>query len=188
MIGILGGVFDPPHNAHVEVAEAAKERFGLERLVVLVAAGPGHKQVETPAELRFALANAAFPDDEVALDQNAFTVDAVADGRFGDAIFLVGADEFCDLLGWKDPDGVLREVRLGVATRPGYPRERLDAVLTRLSQPERVEFFEIPPLEIASRDIRRRVASGAAIDELVPADVARLIGELGLYRNAGDAG
>jgi nicotinate-nucleotide adenylyltransferase len=180
--GILGGIFDPPQNAHVELARAAKGRFGLERLVVLVAVAPGHKHVATPAELRFALARAAFPDDDVVLDEHAFTVDAVADGRFGDAIFLVGADEFADFPSWKDPEGVLEQIRLGVATRPGYSREQLDPVLKRLSKPERVEFFEIPPLDISSREIRRRVATGEPIVDLVPPDVARLIDELGLYR------
>jgi nicotinate-nucleotide adenylyltransferase len=188
VIGILGGVFDPPHNGHVEVARAAKDQFQLERLLVLVVVAPGHKQVATPPELRFALAKAAFPDDEVVLDDNAYTVDAVADARFGDALFLVGADEFSDLLSWKDPESVLREVRLGVATRPGYPRERLESVLQALPQPERVEFFEIPPLEISSRDIRRRVAAGEPIEDLVPPQVAQLIEELGLYQGDGAAG
>jgi nicotinate-nucleotide adenylyltransferase len=189
MIGILGGVFDPPHNGHVALAQAAKERFGLDRLLVPVVVAPGHKRVETPAELRFALARAAFPDDEVVLDENPYTVDAVAGSRFGDdAIFVVGADEFSDFLTWKDPEGVLGEVRLAVATRPGYPRERLEPVLERVSRPERVEFFEIPPLEIAAREIRRRVAAGESIAELVPPEVARLIEEFGLYGARSEGG
>jgi nicotinate-nucleotide adenylyltransferase len=104
------------------------------------------------------------------------------DGDWGDPLFLVGADEFCDFLGWKEPDGVLELARLGVATRPGYPRERLDAVLRELRRPDRVEFFEIEPLDISSRDIRRRVAAGEPIDALVPAEVAALIELHGLYR------
>jgi nicotinate-nucleotide adenylyltransferase len=188
VIGILGGVFDPPHNGHVELARAAKERFDLDRLIVLVAVDPGHKLVKTPAELRFALAKAAFPDDEVVLDENAFTVDAVAGGRFEDGIFLVGADEFADFPSWKNPEGVLREVRLGVATRPGYQREHLQPVLERLARPERVSFFEIPPHPIASRDVRRRVAEGQPVAGLVPPHVRRLIEELGLYQADGTAG
>jgi nicotinate-nucleotide adenylyltransferase len=188
VIGILGGVFDPPQNAHVALARAAKDRFALERLVVLVAVAPGHKQVKTPPELRFALARAAFPDDDVVLDEHAFTVDAVADGRFDDGIFLVGADEFADFETWKDPEGVLEQVRLGVATRPGYSRERLESVLAGLARPERVQFFEMPPLDVASREVRRRVAAGESIEGLVPPEVARLIDELGLYQADRSAG
>ena len=55
-------------------------------------------------------------------------------------------------------------------------------MLERLSQPERVLFFEIDPLPISSREIRDRVARGEEIRDLVPAAVADLIAELGLYR------
>jgi nicotinate-nucleotide adenylyltransferase len=102
-------------------------------------------------------------------------------GRWHDPLLLVGADEFCDFLTWKDPEGVLELARLGVATRPGYPRERLDAVLERLGHPERVLFFELEPLPVASRDVRERVMRGEPIDDLVPTRVAALIRERDLY-------
>jgi nicotinate-nucleotide adenylyltransferase len=188
VIGLLGGTFDPPHNGHVELARGAVEHFRLEPLVVLVVVDPGHKRdVVLDAETRLELARAAFPAFEVELEEHAFTVDSVRGGRFGDAVFVIGADEFVDFPHWKDPEGVLAEVRLGVATRPGYPRERFDAVLEQLSRPERVAFFEIAPVEVASRDVRRRLAAGEPVDGLVPPPVARLIDELGLYRGAIDS-
>ena len=73
--------------------------------------------------------------------------------------------------------------RIGVATRPGYPRERLDAVLRQLSRPDRVELFEIEPVPISSREIRDRVSRGESIAGLVPPAVAELIESLGLYQN-----
>ena len=60
------------------------------------------------------------------LDPNAFTADAVRDGRFGDAIFIVGADEGAAFTGWKEPEEVLRAVRLAVGTRSGYPPPDLE--------------------------------------------------------------
>jgi nicotinate-nucleotide adenylyltransferase len=132
--------------------------------------------------MRLELVRAAFPEDDVELDEHARTVDTLRAGRWHDPLFLVGADEFCDFLTWKDPEGVLELARLGVATRPGYPRERLDSVLERLAHPERVLFFELEPLSVASRDVRERLASGEPIDDLVPARVAALIREHDLYR------
>jgi nicotinate-nucleotide adenylyltransferase len=180
---LLGGTFNPPHNGHVALARAAELQFGDE-VVVLVSARPGHKEVELDAATRLDLARAAFPDREVELDPHARTVDMLAAGRWRDPLFVIGADEFCDFPTWKDPEGVLARARLAVATRPGYPRERLQAVLDRLSQPERVRFFEVEPLPISSEDIRERVAHERPIDGLVPAAVAELIDARGLYRLA----
>jgi nicotinate-nucleotide adenylyltransferase len=179
--GILGGAFDPPHDGHVALARCAKEHFDLDRLVVMVVAAPGHKRVSTDADVRLRLARAAFPDDEVVLERAAYTVDALRDGRYDGALFLIGADEFCDFPTWRDPDGVLDHVRLAVATRPGYPRGRVDSVLGKLAHPDRVEFFAIPAVAVASRDVRVRLEAGEPPDGLVPPAVAALIGELGLY-------
>jgi nicotinate-nucleotide adenylyltransferase len=180
---LLGGTFNPPHNGHIVLADAAERRFG-EEVVVVVAVRPGHKDVEVDGDVRLQLARAAFPEREVESDPHERTVDMLKAGRWNEPLFLIGADEFCDFLAWKDPEGVIAHARLGVATRPGYPRELLDAVLEQLSRPDRVEFFEIEPLPISSREIRERVARGEPIDDLVPPAVAELIESLGLYRHA----
>ena len=190
MTGLYGGVFDPPHNGHVALAKAALEHFDLQQCFVLVLVAPGHKRAELPFEQRFELAKLAFsglPRTEVHPEGHAYTVDALRaherrENRFADALFFIGADEFGDFLSWKDPNGVLELTRLGVATRPGYPREMLAHVLNGLEHPERVEFFEIPVVEASSRDIRTRVRNGEPIDALVPKAVAREIESAGLYR------
>lgn len=184
MTGLYGGAFDPPHVGHVEAARAAKEHFGLPRLTVLVSEHPGHKQTYLPASVRLELARVAFPDDEVRLDPHARTIDLLRAERFEQPLFVIGADEFCDFLLWKEPDEVLERTELAVATRPGYPPGRIDAVLERLDQPERVHFFEIEPKAVASRDVRELAAVGAPLDGLVPAAVADLIRARALYSRA----
>ena len=189
-IGLYGGSFDPPHRGHVELARRAKEELGLDRLVVLVSADPGHKHVDTPVDVRLRLARAAFPDDEVVLDEHARTVDMLrAHPEWEDALFLIGADEFSDFASWKEPDEVLSHTRVAVATRPGFPRDRLDAVLAQLEHPERVSFFEIEPTPVASRDLRARLAAGEDVGDEVPPAVAEILGREGLYpRIAGYTG
>lgn len=182
MTGLLGGAFDPPHNGHVALLRGARARLGLERIAVLVVTDPGHKDVPTDASVRLALAQAAFPGEEVELDPHPRTIDTLRDGRFEDPVFLVGADQFADFLSWKDPDGVLELARLGVATRPGYARKRLERVLAEIARPDRVTFFEIEPVDVSSREIRDRVARGKPVDGLVPPAVAAEIERLGLYR------
>jgi nicotinate-nucleotide adenylyltransferase len=183
VIGLLGGTFNPPHNGHVALARDTVDQFGLDELAILVAARPGHKEVELDADTRLRLARAAFPDRKVVLDEHERTVDALEQGPWHDPLFVIGADEFADFLGWKDPNGVLERARLAVATRPGYPRERLDAVLEQLSRPNRVLFFEIEPVPISSEDLRERVARGEPIDAFVPPEVAELISREGLYQD-----
>jgi nicotinate-nucleotide adenylyltransferase len=175
--GLLGGVFDPPHLGHVALAREGKRHFGLDRLVVLVSEDPGHKRVATPAEVRLELARAAFPDDEVVLDRHARTIDLLREGGYDGAVFLVGADEFASFLEWKEPDEVLEHVRLGVGSRPGYPRERLAAVRARLRRPERVEPFDIGEWPLESTRLR----GGDPLDGSVPPAVAAAIAEFGLY-------
>jgi nicotinate-nucleotide adenylyltransferase len=181
--GLLGGTFNPPHNGHLALARAAEEHFELDGLAVLVAERPGHKEVQLDAETRLKLAQAAFPDYAVEADPHERTVDLLRERRWREPLFLIGADQFVDFLTWKDPEGVLALARIGVATRPGYPRERVDAVLRQLSRPDRVELFEIEPVPISSREIRDRVSRGESIDGLVPPAVAELIQSLGLYRD-----
>jgi nicotinate-nucleotide adenylyltransferase len=180
-VALYGGAFDPPHAGHVEVARAATDRFGVP-LVVLVSERPGHKEVSLPAATRLELARAAFPGQEVRLDPHPRTIDLLRAEHFDDPLFVVGADQFCDFLGWKEPDAVLELARLAVATRPGFPRERLETVLAGLERPERVLFFDIEPNPAASRDVRALVRAGEPLDGLVPAAVARLIEAQGLYR------
>ncbi len=104
--------------------------------------------------------------------------------RYGELVFLVGADRFADFLSWERPNDVLRIARLGVATRPGYDLAELDEVLAAVELPEQVSFFELEPVAVSSTDIRRRIAAGEPIEGLVPPAVERLIAELGLYRDA----
>lgn len=179
---LYGGAFDPPHLGHVAVADAARERFEVERLVVLVNERPGHRAVHASAEDRLALTVAAFPDDDVRLDPYPRTVELLRAERFDDPVFVVGADQFRGFLAWSEPAEVLERARLAVGTRPGFPRAELDAVLGRLGRPERVLFFEIEPNPAASTVIRARVAAGESLDGLVPAAVSRLVAERGLYR------
>jgi nicotinate-nucleotide adenylyltransferase len=176
--GVLGGTFDPPHNGHVALARAALEKLPIDRLIVLVAAGPGHREVVAGAEQRLALARAAFAGlpAEVVLDDNAFTVDAVRGGRFGEALFIVGADEGASFPTWKEPDEVLRWVRLAVGRRSGYPPPDLER------HGDRVVPFELDSPEISSSEVRGRAARGEPLDGLVPPAVEAAIRERGLYR------
>ena len=168
MIGLLGGRFDPPHHGHVALARAALDQLPIDRLTVLVAERPGHEDAVASAEDRLRMAEAAFEGlGEVVLDPHPYTVDSVRGGGFGDAYFIVGADQAAAFRTWKDPDEILRWVQLAVGTRSGY---------------EGADTFDLDSPDISGTDIRGRVARGEPIDDLVPRAVARIIEERELYR------
>ena len=183
-VGILGGVFDPPHNGHVALARAAIRELDLDELLVLVVADPGHKRATTPAETRLELTRLAFedvPQAVVELDPHARTVDSLEERRPVDAVFILGADELAGFESWKSPERVLELVRIAVAMRPGVPHDEVRAVRDRLSAPDRVLEFELEPVPVSSSEIRARVARGEGIDDMVPPQVAEAIARLGLY-------
>jgi nicotinate-nucleotide adenylyltransferase len=172
-LGLFGGAFDPPHAGHVALVRAAKDALGLDRVVVVVTADPGHKRVETPVDVRLALARAAFPDDEVVLDEHGRTIDMLrAHPEWHGATFLLGADELQSFGDWKEPGEVLRLVRLGIATRPGHDVE--------LANPDRMTRFELAE-PASSRGLRERLERGEDASDVIPAAVWGMIERDGLY-------
>ena len=183
-VGILGGVFDPPHNGHVALARAAIRELDLAELLVLVVADPGHKHAATPPETRLELARLAFedvPQAVVELDPHARTVDSLEERRPADVVFILGADELAGFEGWKAPERVLELVRIAVAMRPGVSRDDVLAVRERIAEPDRVLEFEMDPVPVSSSGIRASVARGEAVEDVVPPKVAAAISRLGLY-------
>lgn len=177
MIGILGGTFDPPHNGHVALARAAREKLPIDDLVILVEESPGHRGVIADSQARLRMAQAAFPGEDVRLDPSAFTVDTVRGGEFGqDSLFILGADQAAMFSRWREPDEVLKHVKLAVGARGGYDMPDLSAYR------DRVVPFELASPEVSSSEVRARVQDGEPIDDLVPPAVARIIEEEGLYR------
>jgi nicotinate-nucleotide adenylyltransferase len=180
VISLFGGAFDPPHNGHVALLRGARERLGIADVLVVVAAAPGHKPVDTPAAERLELARAAFPGETVLLDEHARTVDMLrAHPEWEGATFLLGADEYAGFDRWKEPDEVLRLARLAVGTRPGFMLPAHD---------DRVAFFPIEPMPISSTELRERLDRGEDVHELVPAAVWALIERDGLYGRGGYTG
>jgi len=196
-IGILGGTFNPPHIGHLLCAQEARDRLGLDRVVLMPVLRPPHKEVpEDPgADERVALCRAAVAGDERfdvstaeidrAGDGPSFTVDTLRQWRAdrpGDALtFIVGGDMALSLPTWREPETILQLARLGVAERGSAVRADIAERLAPLGGAERISFFDLPRVDVSSTDVRRRVAEGRPIRWLVPDAVADRIAARGLY-------
>jgi nicotinate-nucleotide adenylyltransferase len=199
-IGLLGGTFDPPHFAHLALARAALETLNLSELHWLPAGKPWQKQgrqISAP-EHRMAMVKAAIADErryvldarEVLREGPTYTIDTVEElqaraalsGRRARWFLIIGADQLARFHTWHRWSELLQRVTLAVAQRPG-------AVASAHPQVRSIDWepIHMPQLHISSTEIRRRVAAGETIAEMVPPDVARYIDEHQLYREDAEA-
>ena len=93
----------------------------------------------------------------------------------------LGADELVAFETWKRPERILELVRLAVAMRPGVPDGSVRDAAARLPAPDRILYFDMPPVAVSSTEVRERVARGEPIDDLVPPTVAAEIAGVGRY-------
>lgn len=198
-IGVLGGTFDPVHLGHLVIAEAARSRLELAKVIFVPAGQPWLKSGRsiTPAQHRVEMVKLAIADRpyfelstvEVERPGPSYSVDTMAtlyeqSGKENSFFFLLGWDSLSELPKWKEPSRLIQMCRLVAITRPNFNRPDLKAMEALVPGITRnVIWLDIPPVDISSSEIRARVAKGLSIDWMVPAQVARYIAEHGLYRH-----
>lgn len=194
-IGIFGGTFDPPHLGHLFVAEEARLRCDLSRVLWVPNNVPAHregKMARAEAAARVDLTecairdNAAFELSRVEIDRPGpsylyDTLGALREAYPGAELFFIcGADSLRDVLTWYRGADLFTLCTFIAASRPG-----VDGAAVRDALPEdlrkRMIWLEVPGLYIASRDLRARVARGLPIRYLVPDEVERHIHKHCLY-------
>jgi nicotinate-nucleotide adenylyltransferase len=195
-IGIFGGTFNPPHIGHLIAAQEAHLQLGLDRVLLMPAGIPPHKQddEEDPgAGHRLAMCRCAVGADsrfevsalEVERRGPSYTVDtlAVLHSRAPDneLYLIVGGDVAAGLPLWREPERVLSLARLAVAERRGTGRDSIERALGALRGGEHAEFFRMPRIEISSTMLRHRVQAREPINYLVPDAVASYIDQHRLY-------
>jgi nicotinate-nucleotide adenylyltransferase len=194
-LGILGGTFDPPHYGHLVLAENGRAQLGLTRVLFVLAGQPPHKPDSpvTPAFHRVAMVEAAiagnsgFSLSRVDLDRPGphYTVDMLAllQREYPGAAlyFLMGGDSLAQFLTWRDPAGIARQAWLAVMWRSAHSPdlEELEGAVPGIR--ERIIWLDVPDLDIASTDLRRRAREGLPLRYLVPSQVEAYIREYQLY-------
>jgi len=178
-VGLLGGTFDPVHNAHLAMARAALEQLQL-RKIIFIPTGAQHYRNPAAAsdEQRVAMLRLAIGGEpryeidtrELAPGATGYTVDTLKGLHLEKPTLLMGADQYAKLDSWHRPDEVRRLAGIAVFARPGFPIK------------EEVETVSMPQMKISASEIRTRVARDEDISRLVPPAVARHIAENGLYR------
>ncbi len=190
-IGILGGTFDPVHNGHLAVAEAAMGSGRLDRVLMMPAGDPWQKigRAVTPARNRLEMVRLAVADTpglevddrEVRRQGPTFTIDTLESFPDSDELYLVlGADTAMGIRTWHRASDLLHRAEVMVVPRSGLTREDVASVL------DHFHFLEMEPVEISATSIRESLANGEDVTDLVPEPVLSYIGLHNLYNNAGN--
>jgi nicotinate-nucleotide adenylyltransferase len=194
-IGLYGGSFDPPHDAHLALARLARDHLGLDQLRLLPtgqqwqkADGAVASAADRLAMLQLAIAGEprmTVDDIELRRPGPSYTIDTVtalqaAEPQPADWFLVIGQDQYGRFDTWHRWRELLPRVTLAVAARAGQPVQP-PAVLAAL--PHRVVALPLPALPLSSSDVRARLRQGEGIDGMVPPAVARYIEHAHLYRN-----
>jgi nicotinate-nucleotide adenylyltransferase len=194
-IGVFGGAFDPPHNAHVALAQVAVEQLGLSELRIFPTGQAWHKSRDlTGAEHRLAMAREAFAGvahtvvdgRELARSGPTYTVDTLrelhAENPEAELVLVIGADQAEALHTWREASEIVRLATISIAARarPMRPGGTFDAQNLPM---ERWLPLELPAMPVSATEIRAKVAAGQSIAELVPPGVASYIARHSLYRS-----
>lgn len=188
-IGILGGTFNPIHIGHLILAEEAREKLGLDKVIFVPANLAPHKENSdtAPAAARLAMVKLAIKgnryfsvsDLEIRRPGRSYTIDTIRGlGKIfpkDELYFIIGSDLLTYLGEWKDLKDIIKVVRFIAATRPGYPLEKIPAYITTLP---------IRAVDISGFEIRQAVEENKSFRYLVPERVHNYIKKTKLYSTA----
>jgi nicotinate-nucleotide adenylyltransferase len=194
-LGVYGGAFDPPHNAHHAIASQVLGQLQLDRLHILPTGHPWHKTRQlAPAEHREAMAQLTFADltgayvdtRETLRTGPTYTIDTLhqlqAEYAGAELFLAMGRDQFAAFGSWHRWQEIAQIATICIAERA------INTWTTTLNMPPnevvsacKIRTITMNDMPHSATDIRQRVKTGQRIDHLVNAKVAQYIALHGLY-------
>ena len=186
-IGILGGTFNPVHLGHLILAEEAREKLGLDKIIFIPAALPPHKDnvdIALAADRLRMLKKAirgnkflAASDIEIKRQGRSYTIDTLKELKHkfihDELYFIIGSDLLKYLNEWKDLNEINKMVKFVAATRPGYPLEKIPAYIQTLA---------IRAVDISGFEVRQCIKENKSFKYLVTDRVFDYINKRKLYK------
>jgi nicotinate-nucleotide adenylyltransferase len=194
-IGVLGSAFNPPHLGHLALAQEALWQLGLDEVVLVPTGQAPHKRIadDPGCEARMEMTRLAAADDgrfsvlalEVERRGPSYTyetLEALAEDRDRELVFVMGADAAVGLESWREPRRVVELASLAVARRAGVSDADVAETMRSLGCEDRVAMLEMPQFGVSSSAVRERAKRRRPLRYFVPDAVARFVEEKGVYR------
>ena len=185
-IGLLGGNFNPVHNAHLTIADQVRQQLGLDEVLLMPEYQPPHVDKKTTISEKHRLRML-----ELAVrDIDGFGIETIELERKGisytydtmkllteknpdvDYYFIIGADMVAYLPKWHRISELIQMVQFVGVQRPKYKAGTSYPVI----------WVDVPLLDISSSLIRRQLEEGKKPNFLLPQAVLDYIEKEGLYR------
>ncbi|UCG76727.1 MAG: nicotinate (nicotinamide) nucleotide adenylyltransferase [Gemmatimonadota bacterium] len=175
-LGLLGGTYDPPHVGHLIVAQDVCEELDLDRLLIVPAGSPPHRETVFPSTVRLQLVELAFGSNprfevsRVELERSgpSFTVDTLRWIRRtlapGELFCVIGADQLRVIDTWSRYREIAQLARLTVMAREGEAPSAGSVDLP-------FETVAVTRVDVAASTIRKRLREGRSIRYLVPESI-----------------
>lgn len=189
-IGIFGGSFNPPHIAHLILAESLYENLSLDKVLFMPSSTPPHKQNDTlldPAD-RLRLVKLAIADNdrfsvsdlEIKRGGTSYTIETITalENSYNDATLylVVGLDNLVTFHHWREYRAILDRCTVVAMNRPGTEIRHVRKEIL-----ENATIIDVPYLDISSTTIRERIRQGKSVRYLVPDAVLEEIKKCGFY-------
>ncbi|MCI9169188.1 MAG: nicotinate (nicotinamide) nucleotide adenylyltransferase [Dorea sp.] len=200
-IGIMGGTFDPVHNGHLAIAEAAYEQFGLDRVWFLPNGNPPHKalaDIGSSIEDRLKMVQLAiagrtgFKLEPYEARRKSVSCSYETMEHFSkiypehDFYFIIGADSLFTVDKWVHPERLFPTCTILAAFRDEMDtREKMDRQMHYLKEKYHAKSALLlsPIVQISSSEIRERIRDGKSINGFVPDNVEEYIKKECLYES-----
>ncbi len=194
-IGIMGGTFNPIHNAHIELAYTALLQFKLDKVLFITNGNPPHKKKFSVLDCHIRhkmvkLAISEYPkfeayDYEIKKNSLSYSYETLQHlkklDKSNDLYFIIGADSLNGIKTWKKPRLIMELCTFLIYNRKGYDA-RADLEELKKEYYLKAEFIRAPEVDISSSEIREKIIKGEDVSKYLPEDVNAFIKRNGLYK------